>query len=110
MSKYLIIESRDPFESPDVRQLYALAGELGKDGHEVTVYLIQNGVLAVRSGAQTHGLTELIAGGKIKVLADDYSLNERGIQEGGMTSGVAVSTMDTLVDLLVEGGPKVIWH
>ncbi len=109
MSKYLFIESRDPFESPDVRQMYVLAGDLEKEGNDVTIFLIQNGVLATRSGAKADGIGKLISAGKVKVLADDYSLNERGIESQTMSSGISVATMDQLIDLIVDG-PKVVWH
>ena len=106
MSKYLIVESRDPFEFPDVRQLNGLAGELQGAGHDVTVYLLQNGVMAARAGAKGDGL----AGGGVTMLADDYSLTERGIGTDGLAAGVAISNMDALVDLLMDGSPKIMWH
>jgi len=109
MSKYLFIESRDPFELTDVRELYVLAQSLSGQGHDVTFYLVQNGVLAARSGIKNGDFAKL-TGGSIKVLADDFSLGERGIESGDVTSGVQVSNMDELVDLIVEGDSKVVWH
>ena len=50
MAKYLLIESRDPFDSGDVGEFYELAAGLAQDGNEVTFFLVQNGVLpAARS-------------------------------------------------------------
>lgn len=110
MSHYLFIEARDPFESSDSRQLFELAGSLIQDGHDVTVYLVQNAVLASRSSASVAGLSQLLGSGQAKVLVDDYSLQERGIEVGELTTGIDISNMDQLVDLIVEGGPKVVWH
>ena len=45
MADYLIIESRDPFESNDVRGSYELATKLAKEGNAVTLFLVQNGEL-----------------------------------------------------------------
>lgn len=110
MSKYLLVESRDPFETPDSRQLLELADSLGREGNEVTVYLIQNAVLATRSAAKVEGLDKLLVTDGVQILADDYSLQERGIDGTDLAAGVGISNMDQLVDLIVEGGPKVVWH
>ncbi len=110
MSQYLIIESRDPFESPDVSQMYALANDLSTEGNDVTVFLTQNGALATRSGAKAQGFTDLLNNPKIKVLVDDYSLGERGITESELSSGINIATMDQLIDSIVNESPKVVWH
>jgi len=111
MSKYLIIESRDPFESPDVGQMYQLAGELSQDGNDVTVFLIQNGVLAAREKSTGNALNKLISAGKIQVLADDYSLGERGIESKELGKGISISNIDNLVDLMLAADePKLVWH
>ena len=48
MARYVLIESRDPFESRDVPYYYGLANDLAAQGQEVTLFLVQNGVLAAR--------------------------------------------------------------
>ncbi len=78
MTGYLLIESRDPFESNDVGYYYGLARGLVEAGNQVTLFLIQNAVLAARPSAQAPQLRALIGSG-IKVLADDFALKERGI-------------------------------
>ena len=55
MAKYLLIESRDPFESNDVAFAYGLASDLAKEGNEVTLFLVQNGVLPARPGLSQGG-------------------------------------------------------
>ncbi len=108
MSKYLLIESRDPFESNDVAHNYDLAAGLARDGNEVTVFLVQNGVLPARSKAAGNSLAELVGAG-VTVLADDFSLRERGIGENQLTSGVRAAPLDTVVDGLADGA-KTMWH
>ncbi len=106
MSKYLFIESRDPFDTTDTHQAFGLATALSKEGNDVTLYLVQNGVLAARAAA--NALKEV--GPKVSVLADDYSIEERGIEANELAKSVRVSDVDSLVDLLCEKGTKAIWH
>ena len=51
MARYLLISSRDPFESADTSAYYELAAGLAREGNEVAVFLVQNGVLTARAGA-----------------------------------------------------------
>ena len=108
MSKYVLIESRDPWEQGDARYFYDLAGELAAKGHDVVLFLVQNGVLGVRKGSSST-LVQKAIDSRVRVLLDDFSLRERGIDEGERTSGTTVSSIDALVDLLAEGR-KVLWH
>jgi len=104
----MVIASRDPFESRDVDQLYDLAAGIVREGNEVTVFLVQNGVLPARFGARSEGLTKLSARG-VKVLADEFSLRERAIGGDQLVSGVTPSPLDVIVDHLAAGG-KALWH
>lgn len=108
MAQYLLIESRDPFDSNDVKSFYGLASGLAKDGHEVTLFLVQNGVLPVRQGAESDALGGLAMGG-VTVLADDFSLSERGIPHDRLASGVTAAPLEVVVDQLAEGR-KALWH
>ncbi len=110
MASYLFIESRDPFESPDVEEGYRLVSELATKGTPVTLFLVQNGVLAVRQGARVGGLAEAAASSGVTVMADTFALQERGIAPGTLTAGVQTADVDTLVDLLMADGQKAIWH
>ncbi len=109
MAKYLLIESRDPYEFLDVNYLYDLAGDLAKGGHQVTVFLVQNGVLPARQGAYSARLTNL-AQGSVQVLADDFSLQERGIPAESLTRGVSAAPIDRIVDLLADSSTRALWH
>lgn len=108
MAKYLLIESRDPFESNDVANYYDLAVGLAGQGNEVTLFLVQNGVLPARFGARSDDLGKVAHGG-VTVLADDFSLRERAIAGDQLISGVAASSLDVVVDQLA-GGAKTLWH
>ncbi len=76
MADYILIESRDPFESAEVGGFLDLADGLAKEGGEVTLFLVQNAVMAARHGAarpsrkaHVRSLAALAANG-VKVLAD----------------------------------------
>lgn len=64
MASYMLIESRDPFEVNDVAYFYDLASSLKSRGNDVTLFLVQNGVLPARqsSGAD---LTVLLRGNAV---------------------------------------------
>ena len=106
MNNYLLIESRDPFESNDVGYYYELCKGLVEGGNEVTLFLVQNGVLAARQSAHSAALSALSQSG-VKVVADDFSLQERGISK--LTEGVVAAPIDVIVDHLAAGH-KTLWH
>ena len=108
-STYVLIESRDPFDSADIRFVPDTAAALRARGRAVTVYLVQNGVLGTRAGARGSLVPRLTEAG-VTVLADDFSLRERGIDAGEMTGGVREASIETLVDLMMQPGAKTIWH
>lgn len=109
MTRYIFIESRDPFESRDTRFVVETASALKQSGRDVTVFFVQNGVLAVRKDARGSQIAHLAEAG-VRLLADDFSLNERGIQPAELISFVHQSTVDALVDDVVQENTKAIWH
>jgi predicted peroxiredoxin len=108
MSRYLLIESRDPFDSNDTHFCCDLAQQLAAANNEVTLFLVQNGVLPARSGARSGDLAKLTDAG-VSVLADRFSLKERGIDEKRLAPGIAAAPLDVVLDALAEGA-QVIWH
>jgi sulfur relay (sulfurtransferase) complex TusBCD TusD component (DsrE family) len=108
MAKYLLIESRDPFESRDAGPWYELAADLLAAGNDVTVFLVHNGVLAARSGARCAHFEQLLRT-DVEVLADDFSLRERGIANDRIVAGVKPAPLDVVVDRLVDGC-RALWH
>ena len=104
----MLIESRDSFEYGDVGYFLELASDLAEAGNEVTLFLVQNGVMMARNGAQT-SLQELVKT-RVSVLADEFCLKERAISDGSVLAGVTIGDVDTLVDLLAADGVKAVWH
>jgi len=107
MTSYIFIESRDPFTSPDTRFIEESAIAVKERGHDVTVFLVQNGVLATRKGVLR--LARLAQAG-VTLLADDFSLRERGITTEDLADGVHESGIDALVEAIVREKTKVVWH
>lgn len=108
MAKYLLIESRDPFESNEVGYYYDLAADLARHGNEVTLFLVQNGVLPARSGVHSDLIAEVAQSGA-KILADDFSLRERAIPADALVPSVKASPLEVVIDQLAEGR-KALWH
>ena len=107
--KYLLIQSRDPFETNEVRYFYQLAVGLARSRTPVTLFLVQNGVLPpARAGARDSVLAELAAAG-VEVLADEFSLRERGITLERLAAGVTAAPLDVVVDQLADGR-TALWH
>jgi len=108
MAGYLLIASRDAFESRTVPDYFTMATDLAADGTAVTVFLVENGVLGARRGAVGDALSALTGAG-VEVLADDFSLRERGIAVDALASGVAPASLDVVIDHLAAGR-KALWH
>jgi len=109
MARYVLIESRDPFESNDVAYFYRLAADLAGKGEQVSLFLVQNGTLAARKDARENPLGKLLER-KIEILADSFSVKERGIQDQERHPGVKLADMNTLVASIMQDGTKVLWH
>jgi predicted peroxiredoxin len=107
MTEYILIESRDPFESRDTEFVEQTAIAIKERGHPVTVFLVQNGVLAARKNA---GRLRRLAEAGVMLLADDFSLRERGIKAEELAQGVQESGIDRLVDAIAQTNTKAIWH
>jgi predicted peroxiredoxin len=108
MAKYLLIESRDPFDHNAAAHQYDLAVDLVKEGNEVTLFLVQNGVFPARRGICS-GLLSTAAQAGVQILADDFSLRERGIDVDKLGDGVKAAPLSVVIDQLADHR-KAIWH
>ncbi len=102
MPNYLLIESRDPFTTPALAGHVELAVGLRQAGAAVSLYLVQNGGLPARAGADGGALHEALAAG-VEVLADEFSLRERGISGDDLSRGVHPAQIDAVVARLAQG-------
>jgi len=107
VASYLLFESQEPFESAGVQGHYELAAGLAREGNQVTVFLIQNGVLVARRSVRSDAFAGLARAG-VLVLVDEFSLKERGIPPSRLAEGVKIATLDQVVDQMAEGR-KALW-
>jgi sulfur relay (sulfurtransferase) DsrF/TusC family protein len=107
MAQYLFIQSADPFASRAVEDVYAVAEALAAAGNEVTLFLVQDGVLPARPGSRSSDLARL-ARGRVGVLADQFSLRERGIAADSLAAGVRPAPLERVIELM-EKGCKALW-
>jgi predicted peroxiredoxin len=108
MAEYLFLESRSPADSGEIAQGCGLAAALAARGDQVTIFLIQNAVLAARQGARAEAIDAATRAG-VRILADDFSLRERGIAPDRLRPGVAPEPLETVVDRLANGA-KTLWN
>jgi hypothetical protein len=107
MANYLIIASEDPFESRRAERMRELAVSLARRGGSVSVYLAQNAVLGARRAGKAKACAALLTE-CIDVLADDFSLRERGIAPKALLPGVKIASLDVVVARLAHGW-KTFW-
>jgi sulfur relay protein TusB/DsrH len=109
VAQYLLVESKSPLEGGAYS--FDLAKQLRQLQHQVTIYLIQDAVFAARKRFDVGETLVLDAKGQnLALLADEVSLRQRGITGDRLSDAVRVSTIDELVDLLMEKSEKAIWH
>ncbi len=109
MAQYLLVESKGPLDGGEYT--FDVAKQLRQLNHNVTVYLVQDGVFAARKSFEAG--QRLVADAKaqnLTLLADEVSLRQRGITKERLSEAVRVSNMGELVDLLMEKSDKAIWH
>lgn len=108
MSAYTLIESRDPVDSRGPDRTLELGRTLAAAGHDVTLFLVQNGVGAARRGGPCPSLSETARVG-VRICADAFALRERGITPGALAEEVESCELDRLLDDLAAG-KRMLWH
>lgn len=107
MTQTLLIESRSSFGGGGfctelARMLAATPGD------HVALLLVCNGVLPARSGADAPQFAAL-RDAKVELLADRFSLRERGIAEAQLAPGIDAAEFDVVIDRMADGW-RVVWH
>jgi len=109
MARYLLIETKGPLDGGDYA--FELGAQLRELRHDVTVYLLQDGVFTARRSFKAGAtLIEHAQRAGLTVLADSVSARQRGVVGDRVAKGVEVSDMPAMVDLLMERSDKAIWH
>ena len=108
MTHYLILESRDPYDSADWVKMQQIVIDLKKNGNDVTLFLLQNGVLPARKGTEFEKHFADLKTLEIDVFADFFALQERGIKH--IAKSVEKTNFDRLIQLCLTTNTKTIWH
>jgi hypothetical protein len=108
VTRYLLIEARDPCRSGAFGLRCELAAALHSDGAEVTLFLVENAVLGARAAARNLSLDKLAKRG-VALCADEFALHERGIGTGEIAPVVKPADLSALAALLAAGA-RAIWN
>lgn len=108
MKKYLLIESQGEFDAESARDCFALASALHRQGAEVEIMLVQNGVTQARAGAKAAGLMNVLSA-SVKVLADEYSMRERALAPIDLMNGVRAAPIGYVIERMTDGW-NVMWY
>ena len=107
MNQFLIVETRDPVEHPDVARIARLASGLRAEGCSTTIFLTENGVIAARPGVAPF-LAALASDG-VTIAVDRIALAERGMAEADIAPVMELGGVDCVVDALLAGA-RTIWR
>ena len=108
MSSYFFIQSREPLTDPRAEGDYQLIQSLANDGNDVSVILVQNGVIPARR--ETHIFSfDTLCCSKAKILTDIFSLRQREINIDQLKEGLTPINIDAVIEAMLAGH-KVIWH
>ncbi|RPK88781.1 DsrE family protein [Streptomyces sp. ADI98-10] len=108
MDEYLLIESQGPWGGPGAGRFVADATRLRRAGHQVSVFLIENGTSAAFTGAD-EALRELLElGGQVWV--DTFSMTHRSFGPDRLLPGARLVDMDEVAGKLLEPGVRGVWH
>jgi intracellular sulfur oxidation DsrE/DsrF family protein len=108
MSKYLLIDSLDPYATNGTASQSKLARGLRQAGHQVTLILVQNGVLPVRAEPGSAELQAAVSAG-VEVLAEEFALRERGIPTEALIAGIRATPIAVITERLALGW-KTFWR
>src|SRR5262249_24528040 len=109
MSRYLLIETKGPADGGDYA--FDLGRQLREAQHDVTIYLLQDGVFTARRTYRAGAaLVDEADRSGVKPLADAVSLRQRGVVGERVAKGVSVAEINELAELLMERSDKAIWH
>jgi sulfur relay (sulfurtransferase) complex TusBCD TusD component (DsrE family) len=107
MNQFLIVETRDPLEHPDVERTARLAAGLQAEGCGTTIFLTENGVIAARAGVAP--FMAALGSDGVTVAVDRVALAERGMAEADIAAGMEAAGVERVVDALLAGA-RTIWR
>jgi sulfur relay (sulfurtransferase) complex TusBCD TusD component (DsrE family) len=108
MKRFLVVGSRDLTEYVNGEYVPLVVEGLRAKGHEVTLFLIENGVIAAREGSKAGQILNGLSDKGARVYAEDVSCRARGVRV--LAPGVSFSNLDSLADSIAEGFDNIVWY
>ncbi|MEZ4744099.1 MAG: DsrE family protein [Bdellovibrionota bacterium] len=107
----IYLSSRETYpESVNTQRVFELIENLCNEGNDVALFLVQNGVFTCRKKSAQTTFNQLLGKENIKIYADDYSLEERGILPEMIHDAIKPTPISTLAALTMEENRTPIWH
>ncbi len=108
MASYLIIESRDSAETfGDTRFADWLTGLVGL-GHDATVFLTQNAVIAARPDCTWNAGLQGLQEAGVQIVLDDFYAIEKSLD--ATLPGIERVQMEQIVDRIMSPSTRTVWH
>ncbi|NJD75488.1 MAG: hypothetical protein FIB08_00135 [Candidatus Methanoperedens sp.] len=107
MANLLLVLSKDPYTTEIPNLVLDIGLKAKTKGNDVSLYLVEDGVTAVRKSEFGNKLLDAKKKG-IRILADDRAVQSRGL-DGNLIAGVEVKEIGTLLDHIVEDNTRVAW-
>lgn len=105
---HLLIETQGPWGGPMSGRFLQDAATLARRGDRVWVFLVQDAVATAVPGAAAP-LRELARLG-VHLWVDDFSRAQRALPSDGLDPVVTIVDMATVVERLLAGATRVVWH
>src|SRR5574341_1061194 len=105
MESYLFLMRSGP-RSPQVNTVFSSIKHLSQAGHPVSVFLMQDGVLAGLDSPWANATRAMASRVTFRVLAEDLSL--RGFCEHDLAQGVKAADYAELVEAMMESHDRVL--
>lgn len=108
VTRHLLIESQGCWAGPQAARFLEDARVLAEAGQDVTVLLLQDGVLSALPGA-VPVLARLGELG-VDVWVDDFSMAQRALPASKVAPPVHVVSMARSAELLMTSECRTVWH
>ncbi|WP_326686081.1 MULTISPECIES: hypothetical protein [unclassified Streptomyces] len=108
MNEFLLIESSGPQLAADAERFVGDACCLLREGADVALLLIEDGVVGAVSPLTPGVETYLRLGGEL--WADDFSLHQRGVAPEDMADGARAVDMAAVAERLLRANVRAVWH
>jgi len=108
IADHLLIETQGGWSGPMSDRFLRDAAVLARRGHRVWVFLVQDAVATAIPSAAAQ-LREL-AGLGVELWADDFSVAQRALPPNGLDPVVTIVDMATVMERLLDGRTRVVWH